>query len=835
MLPSGAASSVCFQIGIGDYTSPAKFSTVSGARSAPDSSRKEEGFVSCTIKDILGGHSPGHQEQGLLKRIAQAKTDKERDSMTAYYNCMGAAKHWQLAAMSSQPTSQLITDYRLLSDEGYADDLPVMNKLLYTKKFGEERFAESKFKEWAEMTMLLSEDETDWDVVDPCFAAFDMEEPSEELLAEFNKSWCATVLSDEWLSKFMHALESVVQRRAFQSSIQIFLGMHLPAQGKLSEQMKELASPIIKIMRGLLALLNPEPYPLGASTADVDFLSQSKARAKDKMLLLDTPHVDQSTLKCIQRNLTRGRAEGGAWAALLTQYEKVVGAEASHGRELLDLKHKMLEVDEESRADPPLLSEVKLLAKQEDLVNKCAKQLPELAKYLREGATHQIEETVLCWTEKLLHVYQDANQGGKGEVFEARYQLLMACNECLAVMTCDQAAAVRHKMNDTVMAATEASMLMSLEVAVLKSFVSMPEVVGLAKAVRRASNLTKPGELLMYLTDAGELAMKRVCKFIADSVKGDDGWNSLPVALEDIEEGVKVVKLILKEKGTGPTTDEAQRKEWRENWTRWTEVIQKIVCFVRDRKAFEDHFAGVGDKKDVYGLFEVAASIAGVRGFAKDHGLVDALGMMMDAMMKDISPKLNDAFGGLQPHVMKRISYITESMAKTYTKLSGMASGGQGQSDGVAASWYDGWAAPVDGQLTRKQVIDFCEGTLCKVAVETVGETLDCMVALLGDMSEALAWLSPAGFVINLPDDHEKSMDKYRQCCRRAFITKLEYMLVRCFQKPGWKADKIKKQLTKTLKDVPTECVTALGDQYGIVPKRDIMPAMWHIVDEATQ
>lgn len=166
------------------------------------------------------------------------------------------------------------------------------------------------------------------------------------------------------------------------------------------------------------------------------------------------------------------------------------------------------------------------------------------------------------------------------------------------------------------------------------------------------------------------------------------------------------------------------------------------------------------------------------------------------------------------------------------TALLAIVGGGPQKADAQEATlWFDGWQRD-EAQPLKNQVIGHFEKTLDRA---DVSEIEACMVAVVGTLRliEALVpSVTKVGFSVSAD---AAMMERGQQACRRAHITKLECLLSRVFRKSGWKADKVKKALTRYLKSIPQECIDNLGVALAITPSTDIMPELWQIVDEATQ
>eukprot|EP00974_Lingulodinium_polyedra_P022070 2131035-Lingulodinium_polyedra.AAC.1 len=92
-----------------------------------------------------------------------------------------------------------------------------------------------------------------------------------------------------------------------------------------------LAASEVRAMRGLLSLTVPEPYPFGADSVDVDFItSQSSGK---KPTFANCKIIEARVVRSVSRCLNKNEE----WQARTNMYLKVSGAEATKGRKLLDL------------------------------------------------------------------------------------------------------------------------------------------------------------------------------------------------------------------------------------------------------------------------------------------------------------------------------------------------------------------------------------------------------------------------------------------------------------------------------------------------------------------
>ena len=789
--------------------------------------------MTCSIKDVLMGYQAGRQATGLQLRIEQTKSEKERDSMQAYLNCMEAGRRWQKTSIPNSTSAQLIVDYNLLQAEGYVDDVPMECRLRYTQKFAEDKLSEGRYSEWAALVALAGDDDAEWLVSSPKFSCFDMDEPTAQNFAYFAQCWYGCVFSDDWLSKFIHATDSKVEAQSFQQCCETFLDAFVPTLDQLSEDMRQLSAAAVSIMRGLLALLDPEPFPHGASMKDVDFLTQAKGRGKDpNRSILDIEGLDPNTGKCICRNLSRSGVSGG-WPSLLSAYEKASGAEAAHGRQLLDLRRDM-EAVKVTPADPdPLAGEhadVRATVEKQRVLNETfAQKVPCMQRALRPGATTKVESILLDWSNAYISRVGRMTAAEGAE--EAVFRLGKSFQEALKVVTIDGGAQARHKMNDLAMAAQETYSIGSLQRAVLKKFSERDHLSELKDALAATANVKKPQEVADHMHGAAELIVARQCEVLMGSARADKASReSMEV---ETQECLSVLRLLLKESCICMSMTPAAGVAWKKNIESFITVVETLQKLCEQHADLSKIMEEKGDAAGADLLPQLLEHLDFVNNnMYETMTLTGVPGSWMERVARHFEKDKAKITQDLESLASSMMELHSQTLRDQTTSLLAIVGGGpQNPETEQATLWFDGWQRD-EAQPLKKQVLQYFAETLDRADVQKI-ET--CTTAAVGTLQliEALgASVTKVGFEVRAEADVIK---RGQEACRRAHITKLECLLARVFGKSWWKADKVKKALTKYLKSIPQECIDNLGLGMAITPSTDIMPELWQLVDEATQ
>ena len=379
------------------------------------------------------------------RRVADA------DELEHLAGLAAAAVKWQLPSIPLTCHSELITAWHLLVE----DDLkvPVSHEVAFTVKMAREYQSGALWDKWARVMWPLSCDfdkcaagqadppdgdaSAEWTVELPCCGKWRLSQAEKSDVEQAIDSWSDAVISDNFLAMVVDAGED----QGVHPLVDAIFALLLPyskfdvafasADDKVWLE-NSLFNETMRVLRGLAALLDPQPFVAGAQPDDVEFLMQvgRKKKKQQQKTIVEQPSPSDSQIKRAQtlaRILQKANTKGELpWTTRHDDYQQCLGAEATKGRAMLDLMTKAMAVQDIKHDDSD-----SFVTACEELMQICKTELKVWAASLRSGATAALEALLFGLFERAceLHIKR-IDDGGDTDSCLRHLTLINSCLVC---------------------------------------------------------------------------------------------------------------------------------------------------------------------------------------------------------------------------------------------------------------------------------------------------------------------------------------------------------------------------------------------------------------------
>ncbi len=246
----------------------------------------------------------------------------------------------------------------------------------------------------------------------------------------------------------------------------------------IPDDIMEIIKPIIHSARGLLALLETRPLPLGASQADVSYLIPFKIRGKQQAgLQSDCPEHGQAIVQELKVN--------PEWQEMYQDYGVSRGAEQSRGQEFNEIFEALNKSN--SQLSDPAISAENVVLKWNDLkplLQRIGDNLSTWRSAFRQGATVEMESLSFSTLSII---------GGRALSTDPRDSNLLKDLKEMADHV--HATAISRDLADALLGLVQVSSIAKLEVlfSASKDWTAA-DLVALKEALLKVRNLSLPAE-----------------------------------------------------------------------------------------------------------------------------------------------------------------------------------------------------------------------------------------------------------------------------------------------------------------------------------------------------
>ena len=213
-----------------------------------------------------------------------------------------------------------------------------------TKLFAREVLVQMRVEDYARAVIPWGDEgDAEWQADSPCFGHCGVQ-PAEEAPGElggFFATWVEAVFNEEWFSVFHRALRVPAPMLSIIGRV---LTLAQARAGTAPAWMKGRVAPAFTALRGVAAVLSPEPLAHGAKQADVDFVFPSSLRRP----------VIHEELGKVGRMITALTRRNEEWGTAYRRYVEHHGAELAIGPKLANLARRLALASGDGGVQPAL-------------------------------------------------------------------------------------------------------------------------------------------------------------------------------------------------------------------------------------------------------------------------------------------------------------------------------------------------------------------------------------------------------------------------------------------------------------------------------------------------
>ena len=256
-----------------------------------------------------------------------------------------------------------------------------------TKLFAREALLQMRVEDYARAVIPWGDQgAAEWQADSPCFGHCGVQ-PAEEAPGElggFFATWVEAVFNEEWFSVFHRALRVPAPMLSIIGRV---LTLAQARAGTAPAWMKGRVAPAFTALRGVAAVLSPEPLAHGAKQADVDFVFPSSLRRP----------VIHEELGKVGRMITALTRRNEEWGTAYRRYVEHHGAELAIGPKLANLARRLAPASGDGGVQPAL-GDADAAPLPEDwaaIVEVYTRDVPGWREALRPGALDALDAAMI--------------------------------------------------------------------------------------------------------------------------------------------------------------------------------------------------------------------------------------------------------------------------------------------------------------------------------------------------------------------------------------------------------------------------------------------------------
>ncbi|CAK0841776.1 unnamed protein product, partial [Prorocentrum cordatum] len=328
-------------------------------RSSPPTKSIDEG-IGVSIEQILvHDFQPGRQIAGARDRIRKLTAlgqTTEAENLKSEIELANAARNCQCETLKTASLIDILPDMEALHEEGHV--LPAKSAMIYMKMYGQSLLNDGKYLEWVKCVWprsVAQQEEngswsippplpaSDWSCIVPRWSVLVSSLSQQEGSMEF---WWGTLFNDGFLS-LLGELEDPSRKEITSEQVggmfslaNAFVDFYHTENSRvqLSTDFQDLLVPMLRVLRGIVAVSCSFPCVAGSTAEDVDFVSPTrKAKAKIEAGVIESLDQVADACRTAKALRLRLRNKSGVWVSRIDEFRRVVGAESTTGVGLVQL------------------------------------------------------------------------------------------------------------------------------------------------------------------------------------------------------------------------------------------------------------------------------------------------------------------------------------------------------------------------------------------------------------------------------------------------------------------------------------------------------------------